>query len=326
MSDPRLLFSFLFILLFVIFLYPCHAYADTVLYETDFTDATGWETNSLSSFYPDNQTGRYHYQITGGTGSYAYYPLPAPFTGPFTLEFDVQPVLTEEQSSFRFGLGTEGYDSQKGPLVLAELYNQNGEHAFSLTAISKENLRSQTFSIPGKANYSGKTVRFTDGEAYHIRLTWYPVEKRVSMTVTKPGETTPLFSHFVTVTGKMEEFTHLFLTSVGEGQNGRKAEGFIDNISLRSLSTVPATPEPVISSQEPTPTPTLVMSDTALPVSGDSSGSGEMGDQVAGEDMAPLPKRTPLPAPPTPIPTEKSGPAPLILLLGLLSVIVLFRR
>jgi hypothetical protein len=25
----------------------------------------------------------------------------------------------------------------------------------------------------------------------------------------------------------MEEFTHLFLTSVGEGQNGRKAEGFM---------------------------------------------------------------------------------------------------
>ncbi len=316
MKDPRLFFSIL--ILSLILSLEGGVIADTPLYTTDFSDATGWETNSPSSFYLDEGKGQYHYQITGGTGSYAYYPLSGPFTGPFTLEFDVHPVLTEEKSSFRFGLGTEGYDSQKGPVVLAELYNQNGEGAFALTAISKENLRSQTYSIPGKANYSGKTVRFVDGEEYHIRLTWYPVEKRVSMTVTAPGNDTPLFSHFVMVTGKMEEFTHLFLTSIGEGQNGRKANGYIDNISLTSPSSVLATPEPVITSQEPTPTPTLVTSVTSVV-------PGQNGEPV---DITPdpIPKRTPLPAPPTPVPTEKSGTLPLIGILGVGFVLLLFRR
>ncbi len=316
MPDPRLLFSFI-VLSLIISLQGC-VLADTTLYETDFSDAAGWETNSPSSFFLDEEKGRYHYQITGGTGSYSYYPLSGAFTGPFTLEFDVYPVLTEEKSSFRFGLGTEGYDSQRGPVVLAELYNQNGEEAFALTAITKENLRSQTLSIPGKANYSGKTVRFVDGEEYHVRLTWYPVEKRVSMTVTAPGDDTLLFSHFVMVTGKMEEFTHLFLTSIGEGQNGRKAQGYIDNISLTSLSSVLATPEPTITSQEPTPTPTLVTSVT-------SSVPGPE-DEPVDDPIGPTPKRTPLPAPPTPTPTEKSGFVPLIGILGVGTALFLFRR
>jgi len=293
--------------------------ADSTIYATDFSDAAGWETNSPASFYLDNTTGRYHYQIMGGTGSYAYYPLSLPVSGPFSLEFDVYPVLTEEMSSFRFGIGTAGYDSQKGPLILAELNNQNGENAFALTAISKENLRSETFSIPGKANYSGNTVRFSDGKAYHIRCTWYPVEKRVSMTVTVPGDSSPLFSHFVIVNGKMEDFTHLFLTSIGEGQNGRKAEGYIDNISLIGESSILATPEPLLTTSTTTPTPTLVTSMT------DTNESSEESEE-SGDFIELIPKRTPLPAPPTPTPTQKAGTLPFGALFGICLVIMFARR
>lgn len=319
-------FSFSLIILLLIITLQSWATADITLYATDFSDATGWETNSPSSFYFDEKTGRYHYQITGGTGAYAYYPLPEPFTGQFTLEFDVYPILTEEKSSFRFGLGTDGYDSQKGPVIIAELYNQNGEKAFALTAITKENLRSQTFSIPGKGNYGGKTVRFTDGDEYHIRLTWYPAEKRVSVTVTEPGDNTPLFSHFVMVTGKMEDFTHLFLTSVGEGQNGRKAEGFIDNISLTSQAMVKTTPEPTITTRENTPIPTLITSVTPIPDTDfDNTLSWENADHKDVNEIYPTQKRTPLPTPPIPVPTEKSGLFPLVIILGLGTVFIFSR-
>jgi len=325
MPDHRLLFP-LIALLLVIALKGC-VIADTTLYATDFSNAEGWETNSPSSFYHDEKSGRYHYQITGGTGSYACIPFSEPHAGPFTLEFDVYPVLTEEKSSFRFGIGTEGYDSQRGPTIIAELYNQNGEKAFALTAITKENLRSQTFSIPGKGNYGGNTVRFSDGEEYHIRLAWYTGENRVSMTVTAPGDNTPLFSHFVMVTGKMEDFTHLFLTSIGEGQNGRKAEGYIDNISLKTLTMVNIAPESTTATNNPTPAPTLVTSVTSLP----DAGSGEIvheknDDTEDEEEISPIQRRTPLPTPPTPVPTEKSGLFPLIVILGAGAVFLQFRN
>ncbi|NLV26513.1 MAG: hypothetical protein GXY48_05030 [Methanomicrobiales archaeon] len=287
-------------------------FADRVLFSTDFTDIQGWETNSNNSFFLDS-SGRYHYLIEGGTGSYASYPLSEPHTGPFTLEFDVYPVSTDEKSSFRFGLGTDSLDSQKGPLIIAELNNQNGDNAFSLVAISKENLRSKTFSIMGKENYSGNTVRFADGEEYHIRLTWYPVDKRVSITVTKPGDNVPLFSHFVKVSGKIEELTHLFITSTGEGQNGMKAEGFIDNISLTALSSIPATTEPTITQTLMTPTPTLLVKTIDTP-------------EEYEIPLADIPDRTPLPTPPVPTPTQESGFLPWIGISGICIALLFMRK
>ena len=237
--------------------------------------------------------------------------LPEVLRAQFTLEFDVYPVKTKPKSSFRFGLGTDLHDSQKGPLIIGELNNQNSDTAFSVVAISQENLRSQTISIPGKSNYNGKTVKFSDGSGYHIRLTWYPVDKRVSMTVTVPGEDKPIFSHFVTVTGKMEELTDLFMTSTGEGQSGMKAEGFIDNITLTALTSIPASPQPTNTPTELTPTPTLVIETQEEPVE-------ESTPQVV------IPARTPLPAPPTPTPTQKSGLGPFTGMAALMTIGLLF--
>ena len=128
------------------------------------------------------------------------------------------------------------------------------------------------------------------------------------MTVTKPGEETPLFSHFVKVSGKIEELTHLFMTSTGEGQNGMKAEGFIDNICLNALSTVSEQKTPSVTETEITPTPTLVTEPEIEPM----------------ETIAPV--RTPLPAPPTPTPTQKSGLCPIVGVFALFAAIFLIKR
>ncbi|MDD1724279.1 MAG: hypothetical protein LUQ07_04025 [Methanospirillum sp.] len=299
----------LFVFLAIISLYS--VYADQVLYSSDFSEDPGWKTNSETSFYHDEESGRYHYLIEGGTGSYASYQLPDAYTGPFTLEFDVTPANTGTKSSFRLGLGKEGMDSQKGPLVLAELYNQNDEHLFSLTAISKENLRSQILSMPGKGSYSGKTIRFADGTTYHIKMTWYPLDERVSITVTTPDSKLPLFSHFVTVSGKMEDFTNLFLTSIGEGQNGMKAEGYIDNISLTALTSVPGTTEATPTATE---TPEITLVPTIVPDAPiEETGTADLEPEI-------LPERTPLPAPPTPTPTQKAGNLPVLPIIAVLTL------
>lgn len=307
----------LFSILVIVSLFPItgEVFADHELYSTNFSDAALWKTNSEASFYPEVATGRYHYLIEGGTGSYSSFELKEPVTGAFSLEFDVMPISTDKKSSFRFGIGNDEMDSQKGPLILAELNNQIGENLFSLTAISKENLISKTYSMPGKENYSGKTVKFDDGTTYHIKLTWYPADKRVSMTVTTPGKELPVFSHYVVVSGKIEELSHLFLTSAGEGQAGSKAEGFIDNITLTALDSVPDTSEPTpIGTPESSPEPTIAESDTELNPT---------------ETLLPVdPVRTPMPAPPKPTatPTQKAGVLPIVVIGALTGMMLLYRR
>lgn len=314
MPFPRCYYIVIFIFLMLL-LSSVPALGDRILYQTDFSDAEGWETNSPSSYYLDEASNRYSYLIEKGTGSYAYYELPTPYTGPFTLEFEVHPVKTDEKSSFRFGIGKDDLDSQKGPLVLAELYNQNGENLFALTAISKENLRSQTFSMPGKGNYQGNTVKFSDGMKYRIRLTWYPVEKRVSMTVTNPEDDSLLFSHFVTVTGTMESFTHLFLTSIGEGQSRMIAEGYIDSISLIDPASVMAEPrETKTASITPSPSPTLIVRSTPTDI------------ETTPATSAPEPVRTPLPGPPEPTQTPQAGLLQATAVIALVGCLLLIRR
>ena len=291
--------------------------ADHELYSTKFKDASSWETNSQASFYQDAINESYHYKIEGGTGSYSSVELPSPVSGPFSLEFDVMPLQTDEKSSFRFGIGNEEMDSMKGPLILAEFNNQNGDNLFSIVAISKENLVSKTYSMPGKENYSGKTVRFSDGTKYHVKLIWYPGDKRVSMSVTNPGDQALVFSHYIFVSGKMEELTRLFMTSIGEGQGGSRAEGYIDNITLTALdSVVDNSDTSALVTQTEVPVPTLVI---------ESSGTEVIDDSYIEVQTQ---ERTRFASPPTstPTPTQKSGFSPIIGLLGIFGIILIYRK
>jgi hypothetical protein len=62
--------------------------------------------------------------------------------------------------------------ARKGPLVLAELYNQNGEHAFSLTAISKRIFVHRRFQYPGRqitvVKRSGLRMESVSYQAYLV--------------------------------------------------------------------------------------------------------------------------------------------------------------
>ena len=289
----------------------------TILYNTTFSDAPDWTTNSPERFFLENVTERYHYLIEGGTGSYSAVPLSVPITGPFILEFDVNPIRTDEGSSFRFGVGTDSKDSQKGPLVMAELANKKGGKLFYLKTVSKENVLNSIGSSPSSGG-SGSTIRFEDNTQYHIKLTYYATDNRVSITVQEIGKPGTLFTTIAPVAGKMGDLTHLFLTSLGDGVPGPQAEGYIDNITVTlpgDQAAVNPTPEPTESGSEINETPTI---------------STSVVEETITQAVPPLPvtTRTPLPLPPTPTPTQKSGGFPLLLIVTLTgaSVLISLRR
>ena len=270
---------------------------DQILYMTDFSDANGWTTNSKESFYLDNETGRYHYRIEGGTGSYGAFSLPEKITGPFILEFDVTPIRTDESGTFRFGIGTDTKDSQKGPLIMAELANKKDGRLFYLKTISKENALNIVGSSPSTGS-SGSTIRYVDNTTYHIRLTYYAADNRASITVQEVGVPGTIFTSFAPVSGRMEDLSYLFLTSLGDGVPGPQAEGYIDNITLTLPKNQAVVGKTAIPTEQP---PTFV---TVVPT---------LAESILNETLTPtlepltVKTRTHLPPPPTPTATPKSG-------------------
>jgi len=287
-----------------------------ILFKTDFSDATGWTTNSKDWFYLENETGRYHYLIEGGTGSYAAIALPEQVTGPFILEFDVTPVRTDESGTFRFGIGKSSKDSQKGPLIMAELADKKDGRLFYLKTISKENALQLVGSSPSTGS-SGSTVRYIDNTTYHIRLTYYATDDRASITVQQVGEPGTLFTSLAPVSGRMEDLSHLFLTSLGDGVSGPQAEGYIDNITL----TLPA-------SQASVSEATTTQTETPAVVSPAPTLAQSILNETAAPPLKPAPalNKSRLPPPPTPTPTPKSGGLPTLLVPALAGVAWMIAR
>jgi hypothetical protein len=267
---------------------------NNVLYSTSFDQADDWSTNSNERYFLDNKTGRYHYLIEGGTGSYAAVPLPEKVSGPFVLEFDVTPDRIDEGGTFRFGIGTDKKDSMKGPLIMAELADKKDGKLFYLKAVSKGNSLQTVGSSPSTGG-PGATVRYEDGRTYHIKLTYYAADNRASIVVQESGSSAVLFTAFTMVPGKVEDMNYLFLTSLGDGVPGPQAEGYLDNISL----TLPKSQSAV----NPTETPTPEV--TNPPPTIEPIGVETTAEPTAVETITP--SRTEFPSPPKATPTPKSG-------------------
>ena len=300
LHTPPLLLAFLLLCLAGAFFPSSAAPAGdgSVVYSTDFSTADGWITNSKDRFYPDVGGGRYHYLLEGGTGGYAAYALPQKVNGQFILEFDVTPMKTEEGSSFRFGIGTDKKDSQRGPLLMAELANKKDGRLFYLKTVSKENSLNQVGSSQS-AGSPGATVRFEDNTTYHVKMTYYAADNRASIVVQQQGSPDVIFTASAPVSGKMEDLTYLYTTAIGDGTSGPQAEGYIDNIKL-TLSGSQAAVNPAATTSAQT------TDETPAPVS--TKATTKPTDEPT-QVFTPGPTRTPYPLPPTPAatPTQKSG-------------------
>lgn len=288
----------------------------TVLYAANFSQADDWVTNSKERFYLENETGRYHYLIEGGTGGYSVCTLPEKVNGQFTLEFEVTPVKTDDGASFRFGIGTDKKDSQRGPLIMVTLANKKDGKLFYLQTVSKENALVLVGSSPSTGGV-GSAVRFEDNTTYQVKLTYYATDNRVSMVVKEAGSPDVIYTSSAPVSGKIEDLDHLFLTALGDGDAGPQAEGYIDTVKL----TLPAA--------QPTETPTEVAAPEVTVVAALDTITPDITPESTPVHTPAPPSRTSLPSPPTstptPTPTPKSGVSALLLVPSLAGAALIIR-
>lgn len=211
-----------------------------IIYQEDFSASPDWTTNSPSRYYWDSEKGAYHYRVEPGSGSYSYHEVPWDDTS-FTLEYDVTPTVTMDNTAFRFGIGKKEMNYEKGPCVVTMFGNDKHGNLMSLRVITPQNhmfdYSSWAYSYGGEtAKYP--TVTFANNETYHVRVKYDQDQQTVSITVTKQPSGSQFWSYFIKPEADLHDLERIYITSIGDFSGGMNyAEGYIDNVVL----TVPAT-------------------------------------------------------------------------------------
>jgi hypothetical protein len=241
------------------------------IYQTDFTTNPNWQTNNPSRYYWDSEKQMYHYLVQGGTGGYSFVPVNYD-NGPFTLEYDWYPLLTDKDTTFQFGMGSQEMDITRGTNVLSMFPYKKYGKLMSLQVISDTNNKLEVNSA--HESYNGPTINFDDNQSYHVMIRYSKELQNADMKVSYLNNKTTVWSSFLNLGTELHTMNRLYISSVGDyGNMSGFAEGYIDNVSLYSLKDVtpaPTTvpPTPVVTTRPPTPIPTTVVPTTtkaALP-------------------------------------------------------------
>lgn len=246
-----------------------------IIYQEDFSANPDWTTNSPSRYYWDSAKQAYHYKIEPGTGSYSYVEVPWNDTS-FTLEYDVTPTVSQDDTAFRLGIGKKDMNYEKGPCVVTSFLNDKHGDLMGLRIITPQShmfdYTSWAYSYGGE-NGKYPTVTFTDNQTYHVRVKYDLDEQTVSMTVTKQPSGSQVWTYFIKTGSDLHDLERIYLTSIGDFSGGvNYAEGTIDNVVLSApvtatptrtvattipMASLPATtkkPTAVATTASPTPT------------------------------------------------------------------------
>lgn len=220
---------------------------DTVVYETTFTTDPNWITNGPRSYYWVPDKGIYHYAIEPGTGGYAYVGV-ADAEGSYTLEYDVTPTSTVENSAFRFGYTTKEMDRTTGPVIMSEFTNGKYGRLMWLRAVTTSNklmeISSQAFSYGEKTG--APTVNFEDNRTYHVVVQFDDQRDMLTMQVADKAKDTELWGYFINTKEDMKGMDRIAIGPLGDyGDNGPVAEGYIDNVRLTFKKTITVTDTPM---------------------------------------------------------------------------------
>lgn len=232
---------------------------DKTVYQTSFTTDPQWTTNSPRSFYWVPEKGVYHYAIEASSGAYAYKEVDIS-SGPFTLEFDVTPQNTEDNSAFRFGLTGADMLRTKGTVALSEFTNSKGRLMW-IRAVTPSNklyeVSSYSFSYAEKSG--GKTVNFADNTTYHVVLSYENERDTVTMRVTDKKTGSEIWGYFLNVNEPMKNMDRIALGPLGDfSAPGIVAEGYIDNVRLSTQVTVESTPATTATTAPPSQATTRI--------------------------------------------------------------------
>ena len=217
---------------------------DEVIYQTNFATNPLWTTNSPRMFYWVPEKGIYHYSIEASTGSYAYVDV-GDVEGSFTLEYDLTPQSTVDNSAFRFGLTKEEMLRTKGTVALTEFTNGKSGRLMWIRTVTPSNklfeVSSYAFSYGEKSGAS--TVNFADNTTYHVMLQYDDDRNVLTMRVYDKATGAQIWGYFLNTNEPLKGMNRLALGPLGDFSNmGPVAEGYIDNVLLTAQKTVTVTP------------------------------------------------------------------------------------
>ena len=262
----------------------------TIIYSTDFSSNPDWVTNNPYTNHWDEKAGMYHYALRDSTNTFVYKKVP--YNGEsFDLEYDLLPIRTDFQSSFRLGLGNRDMYINQGTTILSEFGNGPYGNIMWLRVIDQQNQRREVSSYG--QSYGGPSVRFSDGIPYHVAIEYNLEKKTAGIAISFLSNHTPLWGYSLSGLSSLGYMDRILLSTIGDFENPNAvAEGYIDNVSLR-----------VIFPSTTTESPTSSLSSTTV---------------TGGETPAVTP---PLPTSPLPaVTTQKSTPVPLFV--ALLALII----
>jgi hypothetical protein len=241
----------------------------TVIYSTDFSSDPDWVTNNPYTNHWDEALGMFHYALRDSTNTFVYKKVP--YTGEsFSLEYDLFPLKTDFQASFRLGLGNRDMYINQGTTIFSEFENSPYGNIMWIRAIDQQNQRREVSSYG--QSYGGPSVRFSDGIPYHIVLSYSREQKSVGIDISFFSNRTSFWGYTLSSVTSLGPMDRIFLSTIGDFENpSAVAEGDIDNVSMRLISstetTVPPTTasSPTLETGDGTPVVTQTLPTTSPP-------------------------------------------------------------
>jgi len=230
----------------------------TVIYSTDFSSDPDWITNNPYTNHWDEDLGMFHYYLRDATNTFVYKKVP--YNGEsFRIEYDLYPLHTDFQSSFRLGLGNRDMYINQGTTIFSEFENGPYGNLMWIRVIDQQNQRREASSYA--QSYGGPSVRFTDGTPYHVIITYSREDKSVGIDVSFLPNRTSFWGYTLSSITSLGTMDRIYLSTIGDFENpSAVAEGYIDNVEMSLIyqvapATTPAsTSSPTVGTRSETPT------------------------------------------------------------------------
>ena len=221
-----------------------------IIYSSDFSSNPDWVTNNPYTNYWDESMGMFHYALRDSTNTFVYKVVP--YTGEsFTLEYDLFPLNTDFQSSFRLGLGNRDMYVNQGTTIFSEFENGVYGDIVWLRAIDQQNQRREVSSY--SQSYGGPSVRFVDGIPYHVSIGYSREQKTAAISVSFLSNGTSLWGYTLSTLSNQGGMDRIYMSTIGDFENpSAVAEGFIDNVTLRIIFPSAETESPTSTSSPAT--------------------------------------------------------------------------
>jgi hypothetical protein len=227
------------------------AETSTTIYSTDFSSNPDWVTNNPYTNHWDETMGMFKYALRDYTSTFVYKKIP--YAGEsFALEFDLLPLKTDFQSSFRLGLGNRDMYINQGTTIFSEFENSPYGNIMWLRTIDQQNQRREVSSY--SQSYGGPSMRFSDGTPYHISLGYDREHRTAGIAIRFLSNGSSLWGYTLPGISTLGGMDRIYLSTIGDFENpSAVAEGYIDNVSMRLVISTGSTESPTETSS-----PTMV--------------------------------------------------------------------